>query len=169
MSETATTKLILDVGRKAIRLADTLSWKKTGERWLHGVVLGLFEAKLGGMQSEYPVETSSAKTKPKCVDFRHGGSNPAVIELVVRVHGSELYGSQNASELRKLCKIPFSKARRRILLLLDPSRLESIGKSSLKSSYEQIGSGRGKFTRETVTIVYVHPDREYSFKWNPRW
>jgi hypothetical protein len=78
-------------------------------------------------------------------------------------------GSQNVSELRKLCKIPFSKARRRVLLLLDPSRLEPIEKRKLKASYDQVGSGRGNFTRETVTIVYVHPQLEYSFRWNPRW
>jgi hypothetical protein len=167
MTKNVTTDLVLDLGRKAVKLADRLTWKKTGERWLHGVVLGLFEAKLGRMQSEYPVETFGAVTKPKCIDLRYGGGNPAVIELVVRVNGNELYGSQNKSELWKLCKIPFSKARRRILLLLDPSHLGQIEKSSMKSTYDEIRTGRGRFTRETVTVVYVNPDEEYSFKWRP--
>ncbi len=167
MSETATSELFKDIGRKAVKLAEALTWKKAGERWLHGVVLGLFEAKIGYMASEFPVENSSKVTKPKCIDFRHGGNNPVVIELVVRLHGSEVYGSQNRSELRKLCRIPYSKARRRILLLLDASGLDPIQKNSLKRSYQEIGSGRGKFTRETVTVIYVHPDIEYAFRWNP--
>jgi hypothetical protein len=168
MSETATSELFKDVGRKAIRLSETLPWKKAGERWLHGVVLGLFEAKIGHMDSEFAVEDSlKVKTKPKCIDFRHGGNNPVVIELVVRLHGPELYGGPNESELKKLCRIPYSKARRRILLLLDASGFVPIQKNSLKRSYNKIGSGRGNFTRETVTVIYVHPKLEYSFRWNP--
>jgi hypothetical protein len=168
MSESVTNKDIFHVGRKALSSVEPLSRKKKGERWLHAVVLGLSEERLGGMQIEYPVGTSSAITKPKSLDFRHGGSNPAVIELVVRVHGNELYGSQNVGELMKLCKISSTKARRRILLLLDPSGQEPIEKSSLKASYEQIRSGRGNFPRETVAIAYVHPRSEYLFEWSPR-
>jgi hypothetical protein len=162
MSEIVTTELMHEIGRRAIRLADTLSWKKAGERWLHGVVLGLLEAKIGHMQIEVQVGNSKSR-----VDFRHGGSNQAVIELAVRHHGPELYGPMNSSELRKLCKFTQSKAKRRVLLLLDPSHLPPIEKSALQKSYNTVSSGRGRFSRKTVTIVYVHADTEYSFQWRP--
>jgi len=167
MPKTLTLKLLKKSGKMAVNLTKNLSWKKTGERWLHGVVLGLLEASVGNMRSEYPVEESGRVTKPKCIDLRHGGNNPDVIELVVRVHGGELYGSQNRSELLKLCKIPYEKARHRMLLLLDPSGRPPIPKNILRKSYLNLGGGRGRFPREQVTIVYIHPKAEYAFRWKP--
>jgi hypothetical protein len=165
MSETVTTELLHEIGRKAIKLTDTLSWKKSQERSLHLVVLGLLEAKIGYMKSEFQV----GKSRRTRIDFRHGGTNPALIELAVRSieHGNELYGPMNESELRKLCKITSTKAKRRLLLLLDPSRLPPIEKNAMRKSYASVSSGRGKFPREPVTIVYVHPALEYSFQWRP--
>jgi len=162
MPKSLTHEILKEVGRKAVRLANTLSWKKTKERWLHGVVLGLLEASIGDMQSEFLFDSSI-----KRIDFRHGSSNPDVIELVVRVNGGELYGSQNISELKKLCKIPYSRARRRILLLLDASYLSSIRKRDLKRTYSNLTAGKGRFTRNQVTVMYIHPETEYSFRWSP--
>src|SRR5208283_4714095 len=113
--KTLTHTLLKDVSLKAINLTNSFTWKKTQERWLHGVVLGLLEQAIGGMEIEYPVVDSK-----KRIDFRHGGNNPDVIEMAVNIYGNELYGSSNISELTKLCRIPYSKARRRTLLLLDP-------------------------------------------------
>jgi len=168
MSKTLTYQTLMHAGRAALNLTYTLTQKKTRERWLHGVVLGLLEGLVGNMQNEFAVEDSNrVKKKPKCIDFRHGSSNPDVIELVVRMRGGELYGSQNKSELLKLCKIPDTQARRRILLLLDPSGLDPIAKHDLKRTYSYIGTGSGNFPRKTVTIVYIHPDLEYLFRWRP--
>jgi hypothetical protein len=163
---TLTIDILKETGRKALHLTKSLSENKTKESWLHGVVLGLLEASIGNMQSEFQVKVPSATTKkPKRIDFRHGSNNPDVIELVVNARGHEFYGSQNKSELQKLCRIPYSKARRRILLVLDPSRREPMHKNTLRMSYLGVGTGRGKFERHTVTIVYVHPKKDYSFKW----
>ena len=74
------------------------------------------ERDVGNMQSEYRVSDGR-------IDFRHGGNNPDCVELVVRRHGNEHYGGQNHSELWKLCRIPFERARKRILLILDASGL----------------------------------------------
>jgi len=144
MPKTLTNRLLRDVGRKAVYLTASLSWKKTKERWLHGVILGLLEAKIGNMQSEFPCDNSLKK-----IDFRHGSSNPDVIELVVRVSGGELYGSQNIDELKKLCKIPYSRTRRRMLLLLDASLLPPIPKTDLKRTYSNLCAGKGKILEES--------------------
>jgi hypothetical protein len=100
------------------------------------------------------------------IDFRHGGNNPDVIELVVVNHGNEHSPSQNLSELRKLCRVPYSQARRRILLILDT--LENpVPKEWLRENYGGYNAGRGRFSRNTVTVVYVHPEDSYSFRWTP--
>src|SRR3989338_6012227 len=61
--------------------------------------------------------------RPSLIDFRHGTSNPMVIELAVRPRagGHQLSGISNTRELRKLSMVPHSKAKRRALLLLDLS------------------------------------------------
>lgn len=149
------------VGRMAIHLAEkTLTWRQTKESWIHGVVLGLLEAFVGDMQSQYSVNNGR-------IDFRHGGPNPDAIELVVRFYGTEHYGNMNADELRKLSRIPFSRARKCILLILDASGQKATPKENLRSSYSRVRLGRGRFHRREVTVMYVHPKTEYNFRWNP--
>lgn len=123
-------------------------------------------ARHGAMTRQVPVQLGVAK--PKRIDFRHGGTNPVVIEFVVRSASGlgTIYGSQNRSELRKLSRIPQSQAKLRALLLMDvsPSPLE---KPVLKSTYDGVTLGKGNFTRMAVTVIYVHADREYRFNWKP--
>jgi len=92
--------------RYALRLTEFLTWGKTREGWLHGVILGLLEGSVGNMESEYHVGQ-------KRIDFRHGGNNPDCVELVVRHHGNEHYGTQNKSELKKLSRVSYQRARKR--------------------------------------------------------
>ncbi len=153
-------KILTKDGRMALRLTETLTEQQIKEDWLHGVVLGLLEAKVGNMQSEYSVDGGR-------IDFRHGGNNPDAIELVVRFHGNEHYRNMNESELQKLCRIPWARARKCILFILDPSGLAATPKENLRRSYYSKGAGRGRFYRREVTVMYVHPEERYNFRWDP--
>jgi hypothetical protein len=106
--------------------------------------------------------------KPKRIDFRCGGVNPVVIELAVRPPsgGSHLHGSQNMSELRKLCKVKLSQAKLRVLLLLDLFH-KPLEKDKLKSSYEAIHAGPGNFERNSVRIIYISYESDFDFSWKP--
>ena len=103
------------------------------------------------------------------IDFKIGTNNPAFIELAVRPPngGSQLYSPANFTELSKLCRIPHSKARLRVLLLID-LYFRPVESENLKSSYESMNAGRGNFQRSSVRVIYVHHDEEHDFLWNPR-
>ena len=152
------------IGRQAINLTESMSWGKSKEGWLHGVVLGLLEAKSGKMTTEHNVRHGR-------IDLRQGGSNPTVIELVVRSSsGNTLYASQNRKELRKLTQMPQSKAKRRFLLLLDLGWSEPISKATLKRSYDHVRIGRGRLSsKKGVRVMYVHKEKSksYDFLWRP--
>lgn len=102
------------------------------------------------------------------IDFRFGGSNPVVLELVVRAPtgGGSLSGGQNIGELKKLCRVSYAQARLRALLLLDLAG-EPLKKDSLKDTYVPRHAGPGKFKRSAVRIIYVHRQSAFSFLWSP--
>ena len=106
--------------------------------------------------------------RPQRIDFRTGGTNPVVLEFAVRppVGGGHLLGSQNTSELRKLCRVTRTSARLRALLLMDLYH-EPIERKNLQATYAAVNAGRGRFQRNPVRVVYVHPDLSYSFAWDP--
>lgn len=106
--------------------------------------------------------------RPKRIDFRYGGNNPVVIEFATRPPngGVELYGSQNVSELRKLCRVSRTEARLRVLLLLDFSRAP-INQEAIEPTYKPINAGPGRFERNSVRVIYVHKDLTYNFCWKP--
>jgi hypothetical protein len=106
--------------------------------------------------------------KPPRIDFRVKHPNPLLIEFAVRPpHGGvQLYGSQNKSELRKLCRFNNAKAKLRALLLIDlAARPHTLG--SLQASYDAIDAGRGRFYRYPVKVIYAHAEETFSFKWSP--
>lgn len=107
--------------------------------------------------------------KPSRIDFRIGGTNPTVLELAIRpIDGQQqLCGPQNRDELLKLSKVSLSKAKRRILLLVDLKVAPTV-KSKLKATYDPLHAGPGKKTRRVVTVVYVHEKLQYSFTWQPK-
>jgi hypothetical protein len=148
------------LGRKTLRLAMTFPEYRRNETVLHGVLLGLLEGEVGMMGRE-------KRTTYGRIDFRHGGSNPAVIELAIRdaYNSNQLYGSQNSAELNKLCRVPHERARLRALLLLDSSNSAPIPKSKLKATYDKVTSSPGKFERSSIRVIYVHPDLDYDFLW----
>lgn len=107
----------------------------------------------------------SRKRVPARIDFRVGGTNPVVIEFAVNNHGTELYGSQNVAELRKLLKIPKSKARLRVLLLADLSKRPPFTKAKIQATYRSILPGRGHAGHSPIRVLYVHKDTAFDFGW----
>ena len=107
--------------------------------------------------------------KPSRIDFRVGGTNPTVLELAVRPSSGQqqLCGPQNHDELLKLSKVPPSKAKWRILLLIDLKR-SAMARTKLKATYDPLHAGPGRKARHVVTVVYVHESIQYSFTWHPK-
>ena len=153
---------LLKAAHETLEIAIKVGTSHQKERWLHGVLLGSLQARVGNMQSEYSVGGGR-------IDLRHGGSNPSVVELVVRYHGVEEAPSANRSELLKLCKVKGTQARTRYLLILDVSGGRPVRRKFLERSYGNHIAGRGRFERQPVRVVYVHPDRrhDFDFVWRP--
>jgi hypothetical protein len=147
---------------ETVRIALRVGASHQKERWLHGVLLGVLQALVGDMQSEYPVSGGR-------IDLRHGGRNPSVIELVVRFHGNEEAPSANRTELLKLCKVRATQARTRYLLILDISGGRPVRQEFLQHSYAGHIAGRGRFERQPVRVVHIHPNRrnDFDFSWTP--
>jgi hypothetical protein len=125
------------------------------------------EARFGSMSRQYHIHIAG-RQRAQRIDYRQGTSNPTLIEFAVRPPsgGTQLYGYGNDSELRKLCRIPPSKAKRRILLLLDLSH-HPIPRAKLKRTYDAVHSGRGgAFRRRTVSVIYFHHDLQYTIHWS---
>lgn len=160
-SKKLNTPVLKSIGKAALRLSKVITDRKRKETYMHGIMLGLLEATVGKMMSQY-------RTNWGFIDFRHGGNNPVLIELVVRYGGNEHYGSQNIDELRKLCRVPFEKARKRVLLILDVSGQSPTEKKQLRQTYSEVTPGRGRCKPEPVTIIYIHPKEEYTFYWTPQ-
>lgn len=129
---------------------------------LYALLLGRNEK----IKRQHPI--SGKKKKPKRIDFRSGGTNPVMLEFAVRppAGGGQLYGSQNASELRKLTKVSQTQARTRVLLLLDLCP-EPLKVDNLRATYSQVNSGPGKFKRHSVRVIYVHREVDADFPWQP--
>ena len=156
---------LISSGRRVITLLDRNRALHGNERKVDPILFGFLEAQFGGISRQHPVPMSGS-THPKRIDYRRGGNNPVVIELAVqpRRRTNTLYGSQNTSELRKLCRI--SSACLRVLLLLDLSD-SATERAPLQATYSEQTAGRGNFRRHSVRVVYVHRQTSYHFIWRP--
>jgi hypothetical protein len=159
---------IKDAARRVIQLIGKYSGGRVGvrEMLLDPILFGYLTGRVGSITRQHHVRTVGDR-RPKRIDFRIGSSNPVLIEFAVRppTGGGQLNGSQNRSELLKLCKVPNSVSRRRVLLLIDLYR-DPILKNDLKATYDIQHSGKGRFTRHPVRVIYVHRRLEYDFKWS---
>lgn len=157
------------VAKVLLKLRGDYSNPPKQERELDPLFFAYLKGHLGQVKvsRQEPVYFANSK-KPSRIDYRVGGPNPSFIELAVRPPTGiqELMGPQNLKELKKLSKIPTTKAKRRILLLLD-LRKTAIAKTKLKASYAPLHVGPGKKGRYPVTVLYVHTDTHYSFPWSP--
>src|SRR5438093_1461614 len=114
-----------DIKRSALRvlkLLDDYSGGHVGRRemLLDPILYGYLEGRFSHMARQHYVYLHGS-ANPKRIDFRYGTHNPVVIEFAVRspAGGGTLYGSQNRSELRKLCRVTQAEARLRVMLLID--------------------------------------------------
>lgn len=124
-----------------------------------------FSARFGKMRRQVPIMLG---TSAKRIDYRHGGLNPVAIEFVVRppTGGGQLYGSQNRSELRKLSRLPQTKAKLRALLLMD-SHSTPLDHAALRATYEVVTLGPGNYIRMPVSVIYVQDGTSFQFVWKP--
>ena len=165
-----TTKQIKKAAKAVLGLAELYGHDSAMQREmrLDLLLLGFFEARFGRMSRQTKIWISGT-SHPKRVDFRHGGTNPVLMEFAVRPPSgaSELYGPSNRSELNKLTRFPPSKAKKRVLLLFDLKR-KPIPKKNLTATYARVRSSRGRFNRYYVRVIYVHRASEYDFSWGSR-
>lgn len=158
---------ITEAARAVIDILDEYHNAPNREMHIDPVLFAYLRSRHSSVQRQHYVYRYGSH-KPQRIDFRSGGNNPVVLEFAVRppTGGGTLSGSQNTSELRKLCRVSDTAARLRALLLVDlfHSPLE---KSSLKETYDQINAGRGKFKRNSVRVIYVHADTQFNFLWSP--
>jgi len=153
-----------------IKLRKDYSNPPKTERGLDPIFYGYITAihRKSPVSRQIHIKFAGAK-KPSRIDFRIGGPNPTVLELAVRpLKGQqELTGPKNRSELVKLSKVVQTKAKRRILLLIDLKK-NPIDRLELKATYDPLHAGPGKKARHAVTVVYVHARSNYWFTWKPR-
>jgi hypothetical protein len=147
-----------------IRLSDDYARSVTGELTMDRMLYAFLTATFKGVSRQHHVALH--RSRPRRIDFRLGGTNPVVAEFAFRPAkgGQQLHGPQNASELRKLCRVTPTQAKLRALLLLD-LRNAPLLRGALQESYSQVNSGRGRFTRHPVRVVYVHRKTQYHFVW----
>jgi hypothetical protein len=160
-------RVLAEIGREVVDLVSDYHGGPKREMLIDPVLYALLRTKYARVTRQYHAHLPNAQRPPR-IDFRVGGTNPVLIEVAVRPpHGtSELYGSQNASELRKLTRFSNQRAKLRALLLIDlhgsPHDF-----AALQATYDKVNAGRGKFTRHPVQIVYVHASGTFGFKWDP--
>lgn len=160
----------IEAAKALIQLRRDYSNPPKTERGLDPIFYGYIRAAHPHVKvsRQIPIKFHGAR-KPSRIDYRLGGTNPSVVELAVRpVDGQQqLCGPQNHEELRKLSKVIPSKAKRRILLLVDLKKTP-VQETSLKPTYDSLHAGQGRKARHAVTVVYVHSTLQYSFTWKPR-
>ena len=156
---------LIEVGRDVIAMCDHYHGSRPKTEMLVDLLLyGYLQGRFEKFFRQYQVWYGNS-SKPKRIDFRQGGTRPVGIEFVLRTDGrNEIYGSQNRSEIRKLCRLRQSRWSTRILLLLDLTD-HPLGKAALKATYDEVNSGRGRFRRHTVTVIYVHKETDFTFQW----
>lgn len=158
---------ITSVGKEVIGMLADYHNAPHREMLIDPALFAYIKGRFGHIERQHYVYRYGSK-KPKRIDFRMGGHNPVVIEFAVRppIGGGTLLGSQNVSELRKLCRVSATQARLRALLLLDLYHTP-YDFDTLRDTYERISSGRGNFMRAAVRVIYVHAKADFNFLWQP--
>ena len=163
------TREAIEAARAVVELRRHYSNPPKTERGLDPILFGYLRGAYPKVSVTRQMQiTFSSSMRPSRIDFRVGGTNPTVLEFAVRPADGQqqLNGPQNHQELLKLSKVVPSKAKRRILLLLDLKKTP-VQKRALKLAYDKLNAGRGRKARHPVTVVYVHTASQYSFCWRP--
>lgn len=108
---------LIATAKHILELASHYKGAPHREMRLDGLVYGVLNTKFG-VSRQHNIRSAIPRRWPKRIDFRQGGTNPVVIEFVVRTEQNrvEAYGGQNKDELHKLARQ--SKAKARYLLIL---------------------------------------------------
>lgn len=163
--ETLTLTRARKLGRMLVSISDKYPLMFRTEVDFYPLVLSFFHVEFPGIEAEFAVDGGR-------IDFKFGGTtNPAYLELAVapRALGdlenpkakppdkTQLYATQNRTELDKLSSISQAKAKQRILLLVDmrknPHNLDDLERLYLKE-------GASLKIKNTVNVMYVHRDEE---------
>lgn len=159
-------KVLIEAGLTVIDLASQYKGEPKREMGVDGLLFGVLYCMAGVNQRQFKVY-QRGRQRALRIDFAKGWNSPSsVIEFACRTKGrNEHYGSQNEDELRKLARR--IRPNTRFLLLLDMSKNRPTPMDSLKATYDGINAGRGRFHRRSVRVIYVHPDEQYHFLWQP--
>jgi hypothetical protein len=162
-------KDIIEAGREVIHLLSRYSNAPHREMLIDPALFGYLRGKHGPVHRQHNVYVYG-DDRPKRIDYRLAGNNPVVLEFAARppTGGGTLLGSQNSSELRKLCRVSATEARLRALLLLDLYH-EPHDIDLLWTTYDRVSTGPGKYRRSGVRIVYVHAELDATYLWRPWW
>ncbi|MBI5066937.1 MAG: hypothetical protein HZB56_01770 [Deltaproteobacteria bacterium] len=159
---------VVDLGKALIAVADEYPTQFLTERDFFSLARAYLHGRFPGVSAEHRV-------KEGAIDFRLGGTNPSVLELAVapraladachkqqrfpgHISATQLYASQNRSELRKLARVAQAKARKRYLLLLD---LRGLDHQDLKAGYLKWSARRRGGS--PIRVVHVRRDSERHF------
>lgn len=156
--------MVEDLSHVLIKVADQYPLQYLTERDFYPLVLAYLSGRVPKLKTEVLKEGSK-------VDFRVGGTNPAVLELAVRprviqdayctelevrghkIGGRQHFASQNVTELEKLSGYPQSQAKFRYLLLIDFQKGDSL--DDLESKYNEVADQIGSARLGPITVVYA--------------
>jgi hypothetical protein len=161
----ATLDELVSAAKDVVALLDEYPYWPNDERQVDRILFAYLRGHFGTAKRQWPVRLG-ANAEGR-IDFRLGGNNPLVFELVVRTpQGGNLGVSGNGSELRKLSRVPYAQARVRALLLLDLTE-NRVNFETLKQKYGEYHLGQGQYERQPVSVVYVARDVQHRFIWSP--
>lgn len=160
---------VVDLGIALLEVADKYPTRYLTERDFAPLVIAYLKGRVPKIQTE--VSTTGGD-----IDFRVGGTNPALLELAVAPralkdscapdvafpgHGkaTQLYATQNKSELKKLLAITQAQAKGRFLLLLD--LMDAHTKDRLKELYAAEAVKLPSI--RPARIVYVSRNKTFHF------
>lgn len=163
-----TIDLAKKLGRMLLEISDKYPLFFRTETDFYPLVFAYFHLDFPGIRAEFAHQLGR-------IDFKFGGTtNPGYLELAVapRALGdlerprkappkTELYATKNSTELKKLSALPQSKAKQRVLLLVDlrkdPHDIESL-------TEQYLAEGKKLDIENTVNVIYVHRDRKKADK-----
>jgi hypothetical protein len=127
-----------------------------GELHVDRILYGYLQAAYGYVRRQYAVEVDGQLMR---IDFYRGTRQATAIELAVRRAGageSALLPKANAPEIRKLRRLPPSRARTRVLLLMDFGA-KQIAEPTLRSAYSDLARDPAE---RAIEVIYVRrPDK----------
>ncbi len=161
---------VRDLAKSLMEMSDMYPLQFRTERDFFPLVRAFLDGRV-------PSITAEVGDSNKKIDFRIGGTNPALLELAVcpralidpdcetaafpgRSQATQLYASANCTEIEKLSKVPQPQAKNRYLLLVDFRGAHNV--SRLESGYLNRFPRDG--TMQPVRVIYISRSRARDFQ-----